>query len=115
MANASRVSHTASPLLMTTTMDEEIPQLTTGVCDQIASADKSDRVWKSSPIMQIVQAKTMETNGQTRWRVVISDGRHVLQAMVVTQLNTLFENGDAVKGSIIRVLRFAINTIQERR
>jgi hypothetical protein len=65
--------------------------------------------------MQVVQAKAIETNGQTRWRTVISDGVNVLQAMVVTQLNTLFENGDAGKGSIVRIQRFAINTIQGRR
>lgn len=96
-------------------MDKEIPQLTTGVCDQIASADKDDPVWASSPIMQIVQARIIETNGQTRWRAVISDGVHVLQAMVVTQLNTLFESGDVGKGSIVCVERFAINVIQGRR
>jgi hypothetical protein len=102
---------------MTTAMNEEIqtPQLTTGVCDQIASANPTDSVWSSAPIMQIVQAKIIETNGQTRWRAVISDGEHVLQAMVVTQLNPLFENGEAGKGTIIRVQRFAINTIQGRR
>ena len=97
-------------------MDEDIPQLSTGVCNKIASSSGAqDPVWASSPVMQIVQAKAIETNGQTRWRTVISDGIHVLQAMVVTQLNTLFENGDAGKGSIIRIQRFAINTIQGRR
>lgn len=107
---------TASPPLITTTMDEDIPQLSTGVCDKIASSSGAqDPVWSSSPVMQIVQAKAIETNGQTRWRTVISDGLHVLQAMVVTQLNTLFENGDAGKGSIVRIQRFAINTIQGRR
>jgi hypothetical protein len=97
-------------------MDEENPRLTTGVCDQIASSTGAqDPVWSSSPVMQVVQAKAIETNGQTRWRTVISDGVNVLQAMVVTQLNTLFENGDAGKGSIVRIQRFAINTIQGRR
>jgi len=97
-------------------MEEEIPQLTTGVCDEIASSTgPEDPVWSTTPVLQIVQAKVIETNGQTRWRTVISDGVHVLQAMVVTQLNTLFESGDVGKGSIIRVQRFAINTIQGRR
>ena len=100
---------------MTTAMAEEIPQLTTGVCDKIASASKDDPVWASLPVMQIVQAKVIETGGQTRWRVVISDGVHVLQAMAVAALNTMFENGEAGKGSIVRLLRFAINTIQGRR
>ena len=97
-------------------MEEEIPQLTTGVCDEIASSTGTeDPVWSTTPVLQIVQAKVIETNGQTRWRTVISDGVHVLQAMVITQYNTLFENGDAGKGTIIRINRFAINTIQGRR
>ena len=104
-----------SPLLITTTMDEEIPQLTTGVCEAIASATQQDPVWSTTPILQIVQAKPIETNGQIRWRTVISDGVHVLQAMVVTQFNSLLENGEAGKGSIIRIQRFAVNTIQGRR
>ena len=96
-------------------MDEEIPQLTTGVCDQIASAQGGDPVWASAPVMQIVQAKMIETSGLARWRAVISDGVHVIQAMVTATLNNLFVNGDAQKGSIVRLQRFGISTIQERR
>lgn len=97
-------------------MDEDTPQLTTGVCERIASSTgPQDPVWSTTPVMQIVQARAIETGGQTRWRIVISDGVFVLQAMVVTQLNTLFENGDAGKGSIVSIQRFAINTIQGRR
>jgi len=97
-------------------MDEEIPQLTTGVCDAIASSNGTkDPIWSTTPVLQIVQAKPIETNGQIRWRTVISDGVHVLQAMVVTQFNSLLENGEAGKGSIIRIQRFTVNTIQGRR
>lgn len=97
-------------------MDDEIPQLTTGVCEQIANSTGSkDPVWSTSPIVQIVQAKAIETGEQVRWRIVVSDGLHVMQAMVVTQLNSMLENGDVGKGSIIRVERFAMNTIQNRR
>lgn len=95
---------------------EEIPQLTTGVCEEIASSTGlQDPVWSTSPTLQIVQAKVIEANDQTRWRTVISDGVNALQAMVVTQFNTLFETGELVKGSIVRVHRFAINTIQGKR
>ena len=97
-------------------MDEEIPQLSTGACEEIASSTgPEDAIWSTTPVLQIVQAKVIETNGQTRWRTVISDGVNVLQAMVVTQLNALFENGDIGKGSIVRIQRFAINVIQGRR
>ena len=97
-------------------MDQGLPQLTAGVCDGIASStNPQDPVWSTSPVLQFVQAKSVETGEQTRWRTVISDGVHVMQAMVVTQLNHMFENGDVGKGSIVRVERFALNKIQNRR
>ena len=101
----------------TMTTDEDIPQLTAGFCNQlVTSASTQDPALVTSPIVQIVQAKAIGTNSdQKLWRTVISDGVHVLQAMVVCQLNTLFENGDAGKGSIVRIQRFTINTIQGRR
>ena len=98
--------------------DEGIPQLTTGFCNQLmssADAQDQDHVWTTSPIVQIVQANAIEINGQKRWRAVVSDGVHVLQAMVVFQFNALFDNGNAGKGSIVRIQRFVINTIQGRR
>lgn len=97
-------------------MDGGIPQLTTGVFDELASStNPDDPVWSTSPIVQFIQAKPIETGDHARWRAVISDGAHVMQAMVVTQLNSMLENGEVVKGSIIRVERFAINVIQNRR
>ena len=96
--------------------DQNVPQLTTGFCDQLLSpADAQDHVWATSPTVQIVQAKAIETNGQKRWRVAISDGVHVIQAMVVFQFNALFENGDAGTGSIVRIRRSVVNVIQGRR
>jgi len=97
-------------------MDGEIPQLTTGILNDIASStNPEDPVWSTSPIVQFVQARPVEIGDQARWRTVISDGIHVMQAMVVTQLNSMFENGELGKGSIARIERFAINKLQNRR
>ena len=97
-------------------MDGEIPQLTSGFCDEIASStNPEDPVWSSSPVVQFVQAKPVDIGSQGRWRTVISDGVHVMQAMVVTQLNPMFENGELGKGSIARIERFTINKLQNRR
>ena len=97
-------------------MDGEIPQLSTGACDEIASlTGPADTVWSTSPVLQIVQTKLIGTGGQPRWRIAISDGVRVLCAMVVIQLNPLFENGDIGNGSIVRIQRFVVNTIKGRR
>ena len=93
-----------------------IPQLTTGVCDQMASSTgPEDPVWSTSPILQILQARAIGTGDQIRWRVTVSDGVHALLAMAVRQLNPLFDKGEVRKGSIIRVQRIAANAIQNRR
>jgi len=59
--------------------------------------------------VQILQAKAVESNARTVWRAVISDGTHILQAIVSPQLSTLFENGHAGKGSVVRVQRLAMS------
>ena len=101
-------------------MDEEIPQLTTGACDQIVSSTgPGDPVWSTSPVLQVVRTRSFET-GETgertlRWAIILSDGTHALQALVVAKLASLFENGEVRKGSVIRVRRYAANTIQNIR
>ena len=98
-------------------MNEDIPQLTTGFCDQAASSTSpQDPVWATSPIVQILQAKIIENIDRLLWRTLISDGAHISQAIVVSpQLRTFFENGDAVKGSVVRLQRIVMSTINGRR
>lgn len=109
------LGHTTSPTFIATTMGGGLPQLTTGFCDEIvSSADSKDPGWPTSPTLQILQTKAIENGGRTYWRAVVSDGVHTTQAMVVTQLNSLLENGEVGEGSIILVQQFVINTIQNR-
>jgi replication factor A1 len=85
-------------------MNEDIPQLTTGLCDQLASSTcPQDPSWPTPPTVQILQAKAVEGNGRALWRIIISDGTHILQLIVSPQLNALFENGHVGNGSIVRL------------
>lgn len=92
-------------------MDNVIPELTTGLYDQLTSS----AILPTPRIVQILQPKPTGPHGQERWRVIISDGTHFLQALAVPQLNTLFENGQVGSGSIVRVQRLVVNTIGGRR
>ena len=92
-------------------MDNVIPELTTGLYDQLTSS----ATLPTPRIVQILQPKPTGPHGQERWRVIISDGTHFLQALAVPQLNTLFENGQVGSGSIVRVQRLVVNTIGGRR
>lgn len=80
-------------------------QLTTGFCHQIASSTSpQDPVWTTSAILQILQAKELDSNGRKLRRIVISDGAHLLQVLVSDpQLNTLFEDGHVKKNSVVRI------------
>ena len=101
---------------MATTMGGGL--LTTGFYDEIASLTGSERrTWPTSggPILQILQTKPISCGDEIRWQMVVSDGVHAMQAMVVIQLNPLLENGEVGKGCIIRVQHLAVNTIQKRR
>lgn len=94
-------------------MSKGIPPLTTSLCQQIlSSTGPQDPVWASPAVVQILLPKTV---GNVRWRVLISDGTDILQAMVATQLNALFEDKKVVNGSIVRVQRLAMNSIKDRR
>eukprot|EP00965_Chrysotila_dentata_P170726 5635836-Pleurochrysis_carterae.AAC.5 len=48
-----------------------------------------------NPKIQIVDVKKIANNGGDRHRLVISDGQHLMQAMLATQLNHLVEQGQA--------------------
>jgi hypothetical protein len=97
-------------------MGKGIPQLTAGLCDQIASStDFENPVWNTSHTVQILHAKAIGTSNQTRWRIAISDGAEVVQGIVATQLNPLLEESRAIKGSIVRVQRLRINPINDKR
>lgn len=93
-------------------MDNVIPELTTGLYDQLVSSAISP----TPRVVQILQSKLAGPHGRERRRVVISDGTHIIQAALADpQLNTLFENGQVGNGSIVRVQRIVVNTIQGRR
>lgn len=69
------------------------------------------------PVLQIVDIRQIG-NAQTtteRFRLVLSDGVHLQQAMLATQLNEKVKNNLAVKGSIVQLLEYICNTVQNRK
>lgn len=68
-------------------------------------------------LLQIVDIRQIG-NAQTtteRFRLVLSDGVHLQQAMLATQLNEKVKNNLAVKGSIVQLLEYICNTVQNRK
>jgi replication factor A1 len=102
------------PLFFTNIMAE---QLTAGICSRIHfTEDANDEVWASQPVVQFVSAKQVGANGATnRWRAIVSDGQHVMQAMLATQLNHFVEDQTLKNRNIICIEKFTCNNLQAKR
>ncbi len=65
-------------------------------------------------VMDIRQIGNAQST-QERYRLVLSDGIHLQQAMLATQLNEKVKNNLAVKGSVVQLLEYICNTVQNRK
>lgn len=96
-------------------------QLTAGICARLHNIrDNDDPVLQTSPTVQFLSLKRVppipgSSATVDRYRIIVSDGEHFLQAMMATQLNHLVEEGQVTKHSIIIMERFSCNVVQEKR
>ncbi|KAK7694058.1 hypothetical protein QCA50_003634 [Cerrena zonata] len=95
-------------------------QLSTGIVLRLVDPeDTSEDLLSSKPILQILSVKKVGgapgPSNADRYRVIVSDGEHFLQAMLATQLNYMIDDGHFGKNSIVRINQFTCNTVQEKR
>jgi replication factor A1 len=66
-------------------------------------------------LMQVLDVRQIGNpqSTQKRYRLVLSDGVHLQQAMLATQLNEKVKK--AVKGSMVQLLEYICNTVQNRK
>jgi replication factor A1 len=66
-------------------------------------------------LMQVMDVRQIGNpqSTQERYRLVLSDGVHLQQAMLGTQLNEKVKK--AVKGSMVQLLEYICNTVQNRK
>ncbi|RWW21335.1 hypothetical protein BHE74_00010527 [Ensete ventricosum] len=69
------------------------------------------------PVVQVWDVKLVNTQQSTteRYRMLLSDGTHMQQAMLATQMNGLVKSGALQKYSIVQLNEFICNVIQNRR
>eukprot|EP00249_Psilotum_nudum_P017754 c26474_g2_i1 orf=422-2932(+) len=69
------------------------------------------------PLVQVLDIRQIGTaqSVQERYRLVLSDGNYVQQAMLATQLNELVKSGQVQKGTIVQLMEYICNTVQQRR
>ena len=92
--------------------------LSTGACAKITQALSSDvEAWNLAPTVQFLSIKKLPGSGGNldRYRLIISDGAHFVQAMLATQLNDAVEKGTIKKHSVVVLEKYTTNVIQNKR
>ncbi|GAA5841988.1 hypothetical protein JCM11251_001438 [Rhodosporidiobolus azoricus] len=71
------------------------------------------------PVLQVLSVKKVNQTGQgtDRYRLILSDGDHFVQAMLTTTLNGLVTGDEPAisKFSIVKLPGYAVNVVQNRR
>ncbi|KAG2362493.1 replication factor-A protein 1 [Suillus spraguei] len=96
-------------------------QLSSGICRRLNEApqEEIDQL-ASGHTVQLLSIKrvaptTSSTTTTDRFRIIISDGVHFVQAMLATQLNDLVINGDINKNTVVVIDKLACNFVQDKR
>lgn len=107
------VEATVVPMDEEPTPDPAPIQLTAGFCKDVSSPFCDDTIRDSRPTVQVVNIQKMEISGlNERYRVILSDGIHLVQGMLHTDLNQLVFDGVLQKNAVISMDRFTDNHIQ---
>ncbi|KAI9462214.1 hypothetical protein HD554DRAFT_2289372 [Boletus coccyginus] len=96
-------------------------QLSAGVCARLndASPEEIDELGSGYTVQLLSIKKVNQTTSTApaidRYRIILSDGVHFVQAMLATQLNELVSRGDIVKNSIVVIDKLTCNFVQDKR
>lgn len=96
-------------------------QLSSGICRRLNEAPEEEiEHLASGHTVQLLSVKKVAplANSATptdRYRIIISDGVHFVQAMLATQLNDLVTTGEINKNSVVIIDKLACNFVQEKR
>ena len=96
-------------------------QLSAGICARLSEASPTEiEELGSGYTVQLLSIKKVtnppnSTATIDRYRIILSDGVHFVQAMLATQLNELVSNGDIVKNSIVVIDKLTCNFVHEKR
>lgn len=89
--------------------------LTEGAIAKITSGGATAAELK--PTLQVTELKQVQTKQpqqSDRFRLVLSDGSHLQQAMLGTQINHLVKDGNLRSGSIVQLIQYTCTTVQGR-
>lgn len=110
--------HPPSPFSSSLLPSMPTSSLTKGAILTFSTAQANNPMPVASPTLQILNIKKIaasDARSIDRYRFIISDGEHFMQAMLATQMNNLVENETLTKGSILLLSEYQINAILGRR
>lgn len=98
-------------------------QLTSGFLSRVTVTDQGNEdLWTSRPNLQLLSVKRivgkdgLPTPGTPeRYRIIVSDGNHFLQAMLATQLNHLVHDDAIGKNTVATIDQLSCNTVQGKK
>lgn len=97
-------------------------QLSTGTCHRLHNAQTGDEDLFTSghtvqflSIKQVTPSATGNSAALDRYRIIISDGEHFLQAMLATQLNHLVYENLVGKNTVAVIEKLTCNFVQNKR
>lgn len=97
-------------------------QLSAGICLKLQNAESGDEdLFTAGHTVQFLSIKqvTPTTTGSSaamdRYRIIISDGEHFLQAMLATQLNSLVHDDSIGKNTVAVIEKLTCNFVQNKR
>lgn len=96
-------------------------QLSAGICSRLSEASPTeiDELGAGYTVQLLsikkVNQVTSSVSALERYRIILSDGVHFVQAMLATQLNELVSRGDIVKNTIVVVGKLTCNFVQDKR
>lgn len=67
------------------------------------------------PLQVLNVKKVASTNGSDRYRLIVSDGIHYMQAMIATQLNDIIMDDKLQRNGYIQVEKYVTNNVQDKR
>ncbi|KAI6028571.1 hypothetical protein F5J12DRAFT_806286 [Pisolithus orientalis] len=96
-------------------------QLTSGICSRLSEATPAeiDEIGGGYTVQLVSIKKVAATSAAApaidRYRIIMSDGVHFIQAMLATQLNELVANEEIVKNTVVIIDRLTCNVLGDKR
>jgi replication factor A1 len=90
-------------------------ELTPNGCAELqANITADEETVGGEQVIQFLSVKKV-TGGNDRYRLIISDGIHFIQAMLATQCNGMVEEGTITRFTVALVERASCNLVQGKR